>query len=60
LQGVRRQVEPAAGEAREAVTLTFKGIPVHVCEKAPKDKPYLLDPRFLRICPFCQQEMTTK
>jgi hypothetical protein len=40
--------------------MTFKGIPVHICKEAPKDKPYLLDPRFASICPFCGEALNTK
>ena len=32
--------------------ISFKGIPVHICHMAPKDKPYLVSPN-TKNCPFC-------
>lgn len=32
--------------------IKIKDIPIYACDKAPKDKPYLL-PNWMKICPFC-------
>ena len=36
--------------------IKFKNIPIHVCEQAPKDKPFLTT--ISKICPFCGEDMT--
>lgn len=33
--------------------ITFRGVPIHVCDKAPKNKPYIIDSKLSAICPFC-------
>lgn len=40
--------------------LTFNGIPIHICDKAPKNKPFILNSSFARICPFCGEELKYK
>jgi hypothetical protein len=38
------------------MNITFKGIPIHTCDKVPKDKPFLAD-RNITHCPFCGVEL---
>lgn len=37
--------------------MKFKGIPLHVCDKAPRDKPVLLNTKLFTICPYCGQKL---
>lgn len=49
---VRRNYE----ESKKTV-ITFKGIPIHTCDKAPKDPPlHILTPD-MEICPFCLEKI---
>lgn len=38
------------------IPITLKGIPIHICEKAPRNTPYLV-PRNWKVCPFCGKEI---
>jgi hypothetical protein len=37
--------------------MKLKGIPIHICDKAPKDKPMLLDPKLFVNCPYCGKKL---
>ena len=38
----------------------FRDVPIHICEKAPKDRPYILNHTITQICPFCKEWLGTR
>jgi len=37
--------------------MKLKGIPIHVCNKAPKQMPVLVNPKLFITCPYCGQKL---
>jgi len=41
----------------DRIAFTFKGIPFHVCDKAPRYPPIALLTPDMKICPYCHKEI---